>query len=265
MVCDTHLPFKRGQTAMSIRNLSFAYGAKKVLRNISLEVTAGSLCGLLGPNGSGKTTLFKCCLGFLKPGSGEIHLGNTLLSSYSPKHLASHVAYVPQDHQPAFPYLVREMVEMGRTPHRGTMPVLSRRDHMAVDHALERVGLRQLAGERYNHLSGGQRQLVLVARALAQEASLMFMDEPTSSLDFSNQLIVWETARAMAAEGLGVVICCHDPNHILWFCDHVAALKDGNLLAVGQTRSTMTRELLGALYNRPIYTGQVGQRTFIYP
>jgi iron complex transport system ATP-binding protein len=265
MVCDTHLPFGRDQTIMSIRNLSFAYGQKEVLRDVSLEIPAGRLCGLLGPNGSGKTTLFKCCLGFFKPGSGEIRLGESLLSSYSHKHLASHVAYVPQDHLPAFPYLVREMVEMGRTPHRGMMPILSRRDHMAVDHALERVGLHRLAGESYNHLSGGQRQLVLVARALAQEASLMFLDEPTASLDFSNQLIVWEAARAMAAEGIAVVICCHDPNHILWFCDNVAALKEGQLLAVGQVGSTITRELLEKLYNRNIHTEQVGSRTFIHP
>ena len=265
MVCNSHRAFEPGQTAMRVQNLSFAYGAKKVLNNISLEISAGRLCGLLGPNGSGKTTLFKCCLGFLKPGSGQIILGDQPLASYSPRHLAAHVAYVPQEHQPAFPYLVREMVEMGRTPHLGAMPTLSKHDHHAVDHALERVGLRKLAEENYNHLSGGQRQLVLVARALAQEASLMFLDEPTASLDFSNQLIVWEAVRNIAAEGLGVVICCHDPNHILWFCDEVAALKGGQLLAMGQVNEIMTRELLEELYQRTINTEQVGARTFIYP
>lgn len=265
MVCNSHKHFEPGQTAMRIQNLFFSYGAKAVLKGVSLDITAGRLCGLLGPNGSGKTTLFKCCLGFLKPGGGGIVLGEQPLSSYSPRHLAAHVAYVPQEHQPAFPYLVREMVEMGRTPHLGAMPTLSKHDHHAVDHALERVGLRGLADENYNHLSGGQRQLVLVARALAQEASLMFLDEPTSSLDFSNQLIVWETVRDIAAEGLGVVICCHDPNHILWFCDEVAALKDGHLLKAGPVGETMTRELLEEIYSRPINAERVGERTFIYP
>ena len=265
MVCDSHKLFQPGQTIMQVRNISFAYGRKEVLKGISLDITAGRLLGLLGPNGSGKTTLFKCCLGFLKIGSGQITLANKNLSSYSARHLAAHVAYVPQEHKPAFPYLVREMVEMGRTPHRGALPVLSKSDHRAVDHALDRVGLRNLAEENFNHLSGGQRQLVLVARALAQEASLMFLDEPTSSLDFSNQLTVWETVRDIAAEGLGVVICCHDPNHILWFCDEVAALKDGKLLAKGPVESTIGQDLLEDLYSRPINTEQVGSRTFIYP
>lgn len=265
MVCDSHQMFKPGQTIMSVSDLRFAYGPKEVLKGVSLGIAAGRLCGLLGPNGSGKTTLFKCCLGFLKPRGGEIRLGGKPVSSYTPRHLASHLAYVPQEHKPAFPYLVREMVEMGRTPHRGAMPLLSKKDHQAVARALERVGLSGLAGENYNHLSGGQRQLVLVARALAQEASLMFLDEPTSSLDFVNQLVVWETVRAIAAEGPGVVICCHDPNHILWFCDEVAALKDGRLLAVGEVKSTVTRELLETMYDRPIKTEMVGPRMFIYP
>lgn len=265
MVCNTHKHFEPGQTAMTIQNLFFSYGSKTILKNISLNISAGHLCGLLGPNGSGKTTLFKCCLGFLKPGGGQIILGEKPLSSYTPSHLAAHVAYVPQEHQPAFPYLVREMVEMGRTPHLGARPILTKRDHQAVEHALERVGLAKLANENYNHLSGGQRQLVLVARALAQEASLMFLDEPTSSLDFSNQLIVWETVRAIAAEGLGVVICCHDPNHISWFCDDVAVLKDGRLLAAGPVNKTITCELLGEIYSRPIMAEQIGCRKFIFP
>jgi len=265
MVCDSHKIFQPGQTIMQVQNISFAYGRKEVLRDISLNITAGKLLGLLGPNGSGKTTLFKCCLGFLKISSGQIILGDKSLSSYSARHLAAHVAYVPQEHKPAFPFLVREMVEMGRTPHRGALPVLSKSDHRAVDHALDRVGLKDLAGENFNHLSGGQRQLVLVARALAQEASLMFLDEPTSSLDFSNQLTVWETVRDIAAEGLGVVICCHDPNHILWFCDEVAALKEGRLLAVGPAQSTITKSLLEQLYERHINTAEVGSRMFIYP
>lgn len=265
MVCDRHIPFKAGETIMAIRHLSFSYGSKEILSDISLDISAGRLCGLLGPNGSGKTTLFKCGLGFLKTNHGAITLAGRPLQDFTPKHLAGHVAYVPQEHQPAFAYSVRQMVEMGRTPHQGLMPVLSRTDHLAVDHALARVGLSQLAEEPYNQLSGGQRQLVLVARALAQEAFLMFMDEPTSSLDFSNQLIVWEAARAIAAEGIGVVVCGHDPNHILWFCDQVAALKEGRLLAHGPAEETLSRELLERLYDRPIETAKAGERTFIYP
>jgi iron complex transport system ATP-binding protein len=238
------------EALLNVEQLRFSYGAKEILKGVSLSVTAGRLRGLLGPNGSGKTTLFKCCLGFLKPQSGFIKIGQKNLEELGPKGLAAKVAYVPQEHHPSFPYSVREMVEMGRTPHRGLLPILSKRDHEAVALALDRVGLSGLASENYGHLSGGQRRLVLVARALAQEAEIMFLDEPTSSLDFSNQLIVWETVRAIASQGLGVVICCHDPNHILWFCDEVAALKNGKILADGPTGSTINRELLQTLYGR---------------
>lgn len=265
MACDSHKTFTNGQTIMAIRKLSFSHGSREILRDISLDFRAGRLCGLLGPNGSGKTTLFRCCLGFLKPVNGDIFLGGRPLSRYGPKQLASHVAYVPQEHQPVFPYRAREIVEMGRTPHKGGMPVLSKRDRTVVEHALERVGLRRLGDECYAHLSGGQRQLVLLARALAQEASLMLLDEPTSSLDFSNQLIVWEAVRELAAEGIGVAICSHDPNHILWFCDDVAALKNGRMLACGQVAETVTRGLLETIYDRPIYTELVGRRRFIHP
>ncbi|MDR1487758.1 MAG: ABC transporter ATP-binding protein [Deltaproteobacteria bacterium] len=265
MACDAHKIFQAGETMMEVKKISFAYGRKEVLKDVSLNITAGRLLGLLGPNGSGKTTLFKCCLGFLKVKSGRIMLGDKNLSDYSARRLAAHVAYVPQEHKPVFPFLVREMVEMGRTPHRGVPPVSSKGDRLAVERALERVGLRDLAEENFIHLSAGQRQLVLVARALAQQASLMFLDEPTSSLDFSNQLTVWETVRDIAAEGLAVVICCHDPNHILWFCDEVAALKEGRILASGPAQSVIRRKLLEEIYSRPINTELIGERTFIYP
>jgi len=188
MVCNSHL-YALGQTIMTVEDLTFSYKSKEILSHINLEIKAGVLYGLLGPNGSGKTTLFKCCLNFLKLNSGIIKLNGQPLKNFTTKHFAKHVAYVSQNHQPVFPYLVREMVEMGRTPYRTGIPILNKRDHMAVDHALERMGLTHLAQENFNNLSGGQRQLVLVARALAQEAFLMFLDEPTSSLDFNNQLI----------------------------------------------------------------------------
>lgn len=264
MVCNTHL-YELGQTIMTIENLTFSYNSKEILNHINLDIKAGVLCGLLGPNGSGKTTLFKCCLNFYKPISGVIKLNGQPLNTFTVKHLAKHVAYVPQNTQPVFPFLVREMVQMGRTPHRTYMPVLSKNDHMAVDHALERMGLTDLAKESFNDLSGGQRQLVLVARALAQEAFLMFLDEPTSSLDFNNQLLVWQAIRNLANEGMGIVICCHDPNHILWFCDEVAVLKNGSILKHGSIKDVMTQKLLESLYERHIYITTVNEHTFIHP
>ena len=253
------------QVLLSISTLFFAYGRKNILQGISLDFHAGRLCGLMGPNGSGKTTLFKCCLGLLRPDRGSIKLDGRSLAAHRPRELATKVAYVPQEHKPAFPFTAREIVEMGRTPHRRTVPVLSKADHIAVEKALERLNLDGLATENYNHLSSGQRQLVLVARALAQEATLLFLDEPTSSLDFSNQLVVWEAVRSLTQEGLGAVVCCHDPNHILWFCDEVAVLKEGCLLAEGLVEVIITKELLETLYDRPVQMIKSGSMSFIGP
>jgi iron complex transport system ATP-binding protein len=253
------------QSLMTVTSLDFAYGQREVLRKVNLEIKAGELRGLFGPNGSGKTTLFKCCLGFLKSPPSAIKLKGKALPSYNLRDLAREVAYVPQEHGGTFPFTVREMVEMGRTPHAGAISVLTVRDKRVVDSALERVGLSHLQREDYNHLSGGQRQLVLVARALAQETTLMFLDEPTSSLDFSNQLRIWEMIKSIAREGLGVVICSHDPNHILWYCDAATALKDGEVLADGPAKEIISCGLLKTLYHRDINIASIDGRYIVYP
>lgn len=263
MACERHNPVPVGQPVLEVEQLSFAYADKQILHDVSLVVRAGDLCGLLGPNGSGKTTLFKCCLNFLRASSGAIRVLGKDLSTYTPGHLAQHVAYVPQEHQLAFPFLVKEVVAMGRSPHLGWVPVLSREDWEVVEHTMERVDISHLAAQPYNKLSGGQRQLVLVARALAQSASLLFLDEPTSALDFNNQLTVWEALLPIAAEGVGIVLCCHDPNHILWFCDTMLALKEGRVVAGGAVRSTMNESLLHSLYGRSVSIAGDGEHPFI--
>jgi iron complex transport system ATP-binding protein len=250
---------------MEARDLEFSYGEKKILKKVSIDFRAGRLMGLLGPNGSGKTTLFKCCLGFRRIESGTLRLGGRPLASYGPKALARSIAYVPQEHRPAFPYSVREMVAMGRTPHLGIRPALSEKDEAIVSEAMGTVGISGLAAENYNHLSGGQRQLTLVARALAQGSSLVFLDEPTSSLDFRNQIRVWQAVRSLVGKGSGAVICCHDPNHILWFCDDAAVLKDGVLLAQGEAGSVISEGILKELYAGEALMTRSGSKTFIYP
>jgi iron complex transport system ATP-binding protein len=250
---------------MEVRGLEFSYGPKKVLRSVSASFRAGALTGLLGPNGSGKTTLFKCCLGLRSPSGGEILLKGRPLASYRPKELARLAAWVPQEHRPAFPFSVREMAAMGRTPHMGLSPVLKRADREAVEAALAEAGVLHLAGENYNHLSGGQRQLALVARALAQEAPLVFFDEPTSSLDFRNQIRVWRAVRGLAEKGAGAVVCCHDPNHILWFCDEAVVLKDGRVIAQGAAKGAVTQETLDALYEGEAKLYRSGGRVFVCP
>ena len=266
MACEHHSSIMAGETAFSIRALNFSYGARQALFDINLDIPAGRITGLLGPNGSGKTTLFRCCLNFLQPSSGQICLFNKPVSSFTPAHLARHVAYVPQAHQLTFPFTVREVVEMGRSPHKGLRLSLSRLDREVVAHVMDRVGITHLGSRVYSSLSGGQRQLALIARALAQSAELLFMDEPTSSLDFSNQLTVWETLVSIAADSMGIVICCHDPNHILWFCDTSIVLKEGRVQACGAPVQTLTQSLLQALYGRRIAIAEKhgGGQPFIY-
>lgn len=251
--------------ALSVDAVSFAYGRKPALRDVSFTVPAGSICGLFGPNGSGKTTLFRCCLGLLTPQRGSILVDGEPVAGMGIARLARHMAYVPQEHKPGFPFLVREIVAMGRTPHMTGFFSLGRKDLLVVAKAMDLTGIADLADEKYTDLSGGQRQLVCLARALAQEAPLMLLDEPTSALDFSNQMIVWQTLKRITGQGVTVLVCCHDPNHILWFCDQVAVLHEGRLKAAGPSRDTLTPETLRALYGPDLEVCVVGNRPLVRP
>jgi len=234
---------------LRVDNLHFGYDGKPVLKGISFEVKRGELRGLFGPNGCGKTTLFRCCLKFLKAGRGSICVDGTDISGMSVRELATRIAYVPQEHRPAFPYRVREMVLMGRTPHIGNGFGVSGRDKRIAREALEMLGIANLSERVYSELSGGQRQMVLIARAIAQETGFIFLDEPTSALDFSNQIRIWKTLRAIAANGTGIVAISHDPNHVAWFCDKVIVLDEEGVLAEGPPDQTITQDVLDRIYS----------------
>ena len=252
-------------SALTVENVHFSYGKKSVLRGISLSVPRGSVCGVFGPNGSGKTTLFRCCLGLVRPQQGTILADGEDIATLSTRHLARRIAYVPQEHNPGFPFSVREIVAMGRTPHMGSFFRLRTKDSAVVERAMDVMGIRDLAAEPYFALSGGQRQLAALARAFAQEAPLMFLDEPTSALDFSNQVIVWQALRRIAGQGVTVLVCCHDPNHILWFCDDVAILRQGRIAVAGKTGETLTAEVLQSLYGMEIEVCTVDGRLMARP
>lgn len=234
--------------ALDIRGLSFSYGKRTVLHEISLAVRPGQICGLLGPNGSGKSTLFRCCMGFLHPEKGHIHVRGVNIAHMRPSDLARHVAYVPQEHRQPFPYTVRDMVLMGRSPHMEGWFHLGSRDRAVAEEAMRRIGISALADTACNQLSGGQRQLVLIARAMAQKTPLILLDEPTSALDFSNQLAVWSVLREVAGQGVAILVCCHDPNHILWFCDTAAVLSEGRIFSAGPVHSTVSEQMLQHIY-----------------
>lgn len=233
---------------LHVNNLSFDYGNGPVLKNINFQVERGRLCGLFGPNGCGKTTLFKCCLKFLPQISGSVTMDGKDVRKASIGSMARMVSYVPQEHKPPFPYLVKDVVLMGRTPHLSGLFGVPKRHKRKVAKAMELIGITHLADTPYNQLSGGQRQMVLIARAVAQETPLLFLDEPTSALDFSNQIKIMSILRQIADQGTTIVACTHDPNHVLWFCDSVVVLDKQRLVIQGHPAEVMCDTVLDDIY-----------------
>lgn len=233
---------------LAVRGLSFAYDDHQILNDLDLDFVPGELCALFGPNGSGKSTLYRCILGHL-PHQGTVTLDGEDLSRLGLLEVSRRIAYVPQQHSNPFPFTVLDMVLMGRTPHLGGAFGPQRRDVLASLDVLQQVGLGDYGDRMFHTLSGGERQLVLIARALVQDCRVMLLDEPTASLDFGNQVLVWRTVRSLALEGRTVLVCTHEPNHVLWFCDRVLALgREGRLVADGTPQQVLTTALVSALY-----------------
>ncbi len=234
--------------AMAARGLAIGYPGKEVGRDIDIEVRPGEVLCLLGPNGSGKTTLFKTLLGLIPARAGEVRFGDAQLGELSRAAVAQRVSYVPQAHAAHFPFLVADMVTMGRTAHLGLFDRPTREDRERARAALAELGIGALADTEYTRISGGQRQLVLIARALAQDAPVIVLDEPTASLDFGNQVLVLQRVRQLAEQGLAVVLSTHDPDHALGIASRVAFLNDGRLIATGSPREVLTSERLETVY-----------------
>jgi iron complex transport system ATP-binding protein len=194
---------------LAAHGLGFGYGAKAVGRDVDLAVRPGEVLCLLGPNGSGKTTLFKTMLGLLPAQAGEVRLEGARMAHMSRGEIARRVAYVPQAHAAHFPFRVLDMVVMGRTAHLGLFAAPGEQDRRKALAALAALGIADLAENEYTRISGGQRQLALVARALAQDAPAIVMDEPTASLDFGNQVLVLSEVKRLAAKGLAVLLSTH--------------------------------------------------------
>jgi len=250
---------------LKVQDLHFSYGSRAVLRGISFQVREGELCGLFGPNGCGKTTLFKCCLSFLKPQKGIIRLGDLDVRNLRVKDMARSIAYVPQEHKPPFPYLAREVVLMGRTPHlEGLFSISDGHKRKAME-SMELLEISSLAEEPYNQLSGGQRQLVLIARAIAQETGVILLDEPTSTLDFSNQVRIWQILRRIAQRGIAILACCHDPNHVSWFCDKVILMNGEGIIGQGPPRQMINQETLERIYRGVCDVRCMGEIRMVLP
>ncbi len=257
----------KSQVILQVENLSFRYphAKKNTLENISFSIKKNSLCGLLGPNGSGKSTLFRCCMNFLKAQQGSIKLNGKDISGLTVKSLARSISYVPQEHKQPFPFLVEDMVLMGRTSRMASSFNVDKVDIYKANQAMERVGIRHLHHIPFNQLSGGQRQLVLIARALAQESSLMLLDEPSSALDFSNQVLLWKLLKELAEDGIAILVCSHDPNYILWFCSDLIAMKEGKVLRQTHPNSLVDANLFSELYEIEFDTLKHNNNFMIFP
>jgi len=250
---------------LKVENIHFGYNGTPVLDDISFQVEEGQLCGLFGPNGCGKTTLFKCCLNFLKFNKGNVIMNGDNIKNKNVESMAKVVAYVPQEHRPSFPYLVKEVVLMGRTPHLGGVFSICYEDKKKVIDALKLLGIIDLANRPYNQLSVGQRQLVLIARAVAQDTKLMFLDEPTSALDFSNQIRIWSVLRKITQKGTTILACSHDPNHVSWFCDRVVVMTRNGIIANGIPENVISEKTLDETYQGMCSVRRIGSLKMVFP
>lgn len=241
-----------GGTVLEVSGLVCGYGSRAVLKDVSFSLAAGQALCLLGPNGVGKTTLFKTLLGFVKPLAGDVAIEGRDTRDWTRRDFAREVAYIPQLHTPSFSFSVHDVVLMGRTPHLSGLSSPSESDERLAQQAIERMGIGHLAQRDYASLSGGERQMVLIARALAQQPRILVMDEPCASLDFGNQARLLEQILELAAQGIAVVMTTHDPNHAFLLDGDVLCLGRGGVAASGRARSVLTADMMSALYGVPV-------------
>lgn len=247
-------------------DLAFGYPERTVGRGAKLKVDPGEVLCLLGPNGCGKTTLFRTMLGLLPLQGGRVLLGGDALIDLPRDEIARRIAYVPQAQGSVFPYTALDIVLMGRITHRGVFAGPSQEDRRIAVQALGELGIGSLASRDVTRLSGGQRQLVIVARAIAQGAPLIVMDEPTASLDFGNQVMVLGEIRRLAKRGTGIVLSTHDPDHAFAVADRVAVMKDGAIVGEGAPKDVLTPQLMRSVYGVDVTIEQLGSgQTVVAP
>jgi iron complex transport system ATP-binding protein len=236
-------------------DIGFAYPRHHVFENINFSVAPGEIFCLLGPNGCGKTTLLDCVLGLSKPQGGKVLLNGVSMRKLSPGKIAQQVAYVPQIHEKTFPYTVLDVVLMGRASYIGMFDSPDEEDIAIAKQALAMVGITRLQDRRYTQLSGGEGQLVMVARALAQQTPLIVMDEPTSHLDFKHEMVIMETIVHLVRDaGLSILMATHFPNHCFYFENNgvvtrAALMSNGKFLAVGRPEEVLSEDNMKQLYN----------------
>ena len=242
---------------IEVSGLVFSYGGTDVLKDVSFCADGGERIAVLGPNGVGKSTLFRCLLGFLEPQSGSVTVSGRDVRSYSRRALAAELAYIPQSYSPAFDHTVLDSVLMGLSAQLGTFEQPSPTQTQKAMQILAELGIDGLADRGSMRISGGERQLMLLARALIQNARTLIMDEPTASLDYGNSFRVMQRIEALSRSGYTVIFSTHEPNQAFRYATKVLALKDGRVLSFGRPEDVLTPALLQTLYGVPVAVTQV--------
>ncbi|WP_235948777.1 ABC transporter ATP-binding protein [Candidatus Frankia alpina] len=239
---------------VEVNGLSFGYGRNgHRITDVSLSVRATEVCCLLGPNGAGKTTLLRCLLGLLKPESGTVRIAGRDLGTLTPRELARSVAYVPQSTSSPFPFTALDIAVMGRTPHLGLLEAPGAADRRSALAQLDRLGIARLADRSFAALSGGERQLVLLARALVQQAAILILDEPTAALDYGNEVRTLHVVAELAREGHAIIMTTHQPSHALTYSNRAVLMRGGVVIADGHPDDVVTGESLSDLYGVPVH------------
>lgn len=240
---------------LEVKDLSFKYHNNRLIfHDVNFNIDSGEILSILGPNGSGKSTLLNCIANLYKPLSGEILLNGGPILKMNLRHIAQIIGYVPQTHIPAYAFTVREFTVMGRTPYIGAFKMPSRTDYKIADRALEQLGVSHLKNKAYTEISGGERQLVLIARVITQQPKIILLDEPTAHLDYGNQHRTVQLIRQLADEGYALIMTTHNPEHAIILNGKVAILNRKGMLGIGQSVETINSNTLSDLYGLSIKT-----------
>lgn len=233
---------------LELEDVRGGYGSGDVVKGVSCSACAGEILCLVGPNGCGKTTLFRLMLGSLPLSGGKIQIDGRDIGKLSPRELANLIAYIPQYHAPVFSYTVLEVVLMGRASHFSSFELPKAVDREAAFEALEKVNALHLANKKYTALSGGQRQLILIARAICQSAKVFVMDEPAANLDYANHQLLMKVIRDLAEKGYCIVISTHSPEHPFAIGSKVLLMKEGKVAGFGSPGKVITPRSLEMVY-----------------
>lgn len=243
---------------LEVENLYAGYKASSpIVSDVSFKLEPGQFTCIIGANGCGKTTTLKTILGLLAPLGGRVEISGRDALAMREREKARHFAYIPQTHRLPFPYKVKDVVLMGRTPHMSGMAKVSKADRRVTYAALCQLAIEHLADKSYPQLSGGQQQLVLIARALVQQPEILIMDEPTASLDFGNQQLVLSRMRSLVDSGMSVLMVTHDPAHAFYCADHVIVLDQGRMLAQGAPDDIITQDMMKTIYHTDVIVDRV--------